>query len=94
MESAIKELHPNLNLERVKLSFPEADTVLLNGPKQDLELAEELIRHLDRSEGSSDMKSDSKFIRLQLSYLHVGSRVIRRNGRLEEIQGLNCVCWI
>ena len=88
VESAIKELHPNLNLKRVKLSFPGADTVLLNGPKQDLELAEELIRHLDRSEGSSDMKSDSKFIRLQLRYLHVGSRVIRRNGRLEEIQGV------
>ena len=34
------------------------------------------------------MKSDSKFIRLQLRYLHVGSRVIRRNGRLEEIQGV------
>ena len=88
LESAIKELHPNLNLKRVKLSFPGADTVLLKGPKQDLELAEELIRHLDRSEGSSDMKSDSKFIRLQLRYLHVGSRVIRRNGRLEEIQGV------
>ena len=94
LESAIKELHPNLNLKRVKLSFPGADTVLLKGPKQDLELAEELIRHLDRSEGSSDMKSDSKFIRLQLRYLYVGSRVIRRNGRLEEIQGLNRVCWI
>ena len=63
VESAIKELHPNLNLKRVNLSYPGADTVLLNGPKQDLELAEELIRHLDRSEGSSDMKSDSKFIR-------------------------------
>ena len=88
VESAIKELHPNLNLKRVKLSFPGADTVLLQGPKQDLELAEELIRHLNRSEGSSDMKSDSKFIRLQLRYLHVGSRVIRRNGRLEEIQGV------
>ena len=88
VESAIKELHPNLNLKRVKLSFPGADTVLLNGPKQDLELAEELIRHLDRSEGSSDMKSDSKFISLQLRYLHVGSRVIRRNGQLEEIQGV------
>ena len=88
MESAIKELHPNLNLKRVKRSFPGADTVLMNGPKQDLELAEELIRHLDRSEGSSDMKSDSKFIRLQLRYLHVESRVIRRNGRLEEIQGV------
>ena len=88
VESAVKELHPNLNLKRVKLSFPGADTVLLKGPKQDLELAEELIRHLDRSEGSSDMKSDSKFIRLQLRYLHVGSRVIRRNGRLEEIQGV------
>ena len=71
LESAIKELHPNLNLKRVKLSFPGADTVLLNGPKQDLEQAEELIIHLDRSEGSSDMKSDSKFIRLQLRYLHV-----------------------
>ena len=88
VESAIKELHPNLNLKRVKLSFPGADNFLLNGPKQDLELAEELIRHLDRSEGSSDMKSDSKFIRLQLRYLHVGRRVIRRNGRLEEIQGV------
>ena len=88
VESDIKELHPNLNLKRVKLSFPGADTVLLNGPKQDLELAEELIRHLDRSEGSSDVKSDSKFIRLQLRYLHVGSWVIRRNGRLEEIQGV------
>ena len=87
MGSAIKELHPNLNLKRVKLSFPGAYTVLLKGPKQDLELAEELIRHLNRSEGSSDMKSDSKFIRLQLRYLYVGSRVIRRNGRLEEIQG-------
>ena len=87
VESAIKELHPNLNLKRVKLSFPGAYTVLLKGPKQDLELAEELIRHLDQSEGSSDMKSDSKFIRLQLRYLHVGSRGIRRNGRLEEIQG-------
>ena len=31
VESAIKELHPNLNLERVKPSFPGADTVLLNG---------------------------------------------------------------
>ena len=88
MESSIKELHLNLNLERVKLSFPGADTVLLNALKQYLELAEELIRHLDRSEGSSDMKSDSKFIRLHLRYLHVGSRVIRRNGRLEEIQGV------
>ncbi len=88
LESAIKELHPNLNLKRVKLSFPGADTVLINGPKQDLELIEEFIRHLDRFEGSSDMKSDSKFIRLQLRYLHVGSRVIRRNGRLEEIQGV------
>ena len=77
VESAVKELHPNLNLKRVKLSFPGADTVLLKGPKQDLELAEELIRHLDRSEGSSEMKSDSKFIRLQLRYLHVGSRFIR-----------------
>ena len=77
-----------MNLNRVKLSFPGADTILLNGPKQDLELAEELIRHLDRSEGSSDMKSDSKFIRLQLRYLQVGSRVICRNGRLEEIQGV------
>ena len=71
VESAVKELHPNLNLKRVKLSFPGADTVLLKGPKQDLELAEELIRHLDWSEGSSEMKSDSKFIRLQLRYLHV-----------------------
>ena len=88
VESNLKELHPNLNLERVKLSFPGADTVLLKGPKQDLELAEELIRHLDRSEGSSEMKSDLKFIRLPLRYLHVGSRVIRRNGRLEEIQGV------
>ena len=43
VESAIKELHPNLNLKRVKLSFPGADTVLINGPKQDLELIEELI---------------------------------------------------
>ena len=33
VESAIKELHPNLNLKRVKLSFPGTDTVLLNGPK-------------------------------------------------------------
>ncbi|GIS36626.1 MAG: hypothetical protein Ct9H90mP8_0460 [Pseudomonadota bacterium] len=29
----------NLNLKRVKLSFPGADTVPLKGPKQDLELA-------------------------------------------------------
>ena len=34
------------------------------------------------------MKSDSKFIRLQLRYLYVGSWVIRRNGRLVEIQGV------
>ena len=68
VESNLKELHPNLNLERVKLSFPGADTVLLKGQKQDLELDEDLIRHLDRSEGSSDMKSDSKFIKLQLRY--------------------------
>ena len=88
VESAIKELHSNLNLKRRKLSFPGAYTVLLKGPKQDLELIEELIRHLDRFEGSSDMKSDSKFIRLKLRYLHVGSRFIRRNGRLEEIQGV------
>ena len=31
LESNLKELHPNLNLERVKLSFPRADTFLLKG---------------------------------------------------------------
>ena len=44
----LEGLHPNLNLERVMLSYTAPETVLFHGPKTDLELIEELIRHLDK----------------------------------------------
>ncbi len=88
IKSMLEGLHPNLNLERVMLSYPAPETVLLQGPKQDLELIEELIRHLDQYEDSSEIESDQTFHRLELRYLHVGSRNISRNGRLVEIPGV------
>ena len=40
IKSMLEGLHPNLNLESVELSYPAPETILLQGPNQDLELIE------------------------------------------------------
>ena len=57
IKSMLEVLHPKLNLERVKLAYPALEMVLFQGPKQDLELIEQFIRHLDQYEDSSVMES-------------------------------------
>ena len=75
-------------MDRIHLSYPAPKTIFLQGHLEDLEMIEELIRNLRQYEESLETDSDDKLKRLELRYLYIGNRYVRRNKNLIQIPGV------